>query len=124
MRLTALGLVLTLLTGCAVVAIVGAAAVGTGTYAYVNGELKREYPAPLDHTWAATVESLQALEVEVIDSDKDQAGGRIEGLWYEKSTKLTFESKPDEITLVKIRVGTFGDRDASEQIGNEIQKRL
>ena len=124
MRLMALGLVLTLLTGCAVVAVVGAAAVGTGTYAYVNGELKREYPAPLDHTWAATVQSLQALEVEVINSQKDQAGGEIKGLWYEKSTKLIFESKPDEITQVKIRVGTFGDRDASERIGNEIQKRL
>lgn len=124
MRLMALGLVLALLTGCAAMAVVGVAAVGTGTYAYANGELKREYPAPLDHTWAATVQSLQALQVEVVDSHKDQAGGRIEGLWYWKSTKLIFESKPDEITLVKIRVGTFGDRDASEQIGNEIQKRL
>lgn len=124
MRLMGLGLALVLLSGCAAAALVGAGA-GAGTYAYLNGELKREYKAPLDHTWAATVQSLKDLEVRVLDSEKDQLGGKIDARLYDgRSVKLTVEAKENDITLVKIRVGTFGDQHISELIGDSIQNRI
>jgi hypothetical protein len=49
-----MGLCLTLLTGCAGALIVGGAAVGAGTVAYVTGELKAVEEAPLDRGWSAT----------------------------------------------------------------------
>ncbi len=124
MRMMGLGLVLVLLTGCAAVLLAGAGA-GIGTYAYVKGELQREYNASLDHTWAATVQSLKSLEVQVVDTQKDQFGGKIEAkLWDGRPVKLTLEPKGSGSTLVGIRVGTFGDRDTSERIGKEIEKRV
>jgi len=124
MRMMGLGLVLVLLTGCAAVLLAGAGA-GIGTYAYVKGELQREYDAPLDLTWAATTQALKSLEVQVVDTKKDQFGGEIDAQRADETTvKVALEPKAGNRTLVKIRVGVFGDRDASERIGKEIEKRL
>ncbi len=124
MRMIGLGLVLVLLTGCAAVLLAGAGA-GIGTYAYVKGELQREYDAPLDLTWAATTQALKALEIRVVDTKKDQLGGEIDAQRADETTvKVALEPKAGIRTLVKIRVGVFGDRDASERIGKEIEKWL
>lgn len=122
MRMMGLGLVLVLLTGCAV-ALVGAGA--GGTYAYLKGELEREYDASLAQTWAATLQALRALNVRVVDTKKDELGGEIEARRADKTkVKVALDPKASDRTLVKIRVGFFGDRDSSERIGNEIEKRL
>lgn len=123
MRIIGLGLVLVLLSACAAV-VVGTGA-GAGTYAYIKGELQREYAAPLDLTYAATTQALKALEIRVAESKKDQLGGEIDARRADDTRiKIALEPKEGRRTLVKIRVGVFGDREASERIGNEIQKRL
>ncbi len=124
-RMMGLGIVLVLLTGCAVALVGAGAGGGVGTYAYIKGELQREYDAPLDLTWAATTRALKALEIRVVDTKKDQLGGTIDARRADDTTvKVALEPEKGNRTLVKIRVGVFGDRDASERIGNEIQKRL
>ncbi|MFQ5990510.1 MAG: DUF3568 family protein [Candidatus Methylomirabilales bacterium] len=122
MRMMGLGLALALLTGCAV-ALVGAGA--GGTYAYMRGELEREYDASLDQTWAATLQALTALKVQVVDTKKDELGGEIEARRADETkVQVALDSKASNRTLVKIRIGIFGDRDVSERIGREIEKRL
>lgn len=120
-----LGLVLAVLPGCAVALVGAGAGAGIGTYSYVKGELEREYNASLDQTWAATLQTLKALEVRVADTKKDQLGGEIEARRADGTkVKVALEPKASDRTLVRIRVGTFGDRDASDRIGKEIEKRL
>jgi hypothetical protein len=48
-----------------------AAAVGTGAYYYVKGDLKRNYEAPMDKTWDATVKALEALQINVESKQND-----------------------------------------------------
>lgn len=124
MQVMSLGFVVTLLTGCAVALVGAGAGAGVGTYAYVRGELQREYDAPLDLTWAATTQALKAMEIRVVEAEKDQLGGTIDARRADDTTvKVALEPKNGR-TLVKIRIGTFGDREASERIANEIQSRL
>lgn len=125
MRMMGLGLVLALLPGCAVALLGAGAGAGVGTYAYVRGELKREYHASLDRTWGATLQALKALELRVEDTQKDRLGGNIKARRGDGTiVKVALEPKASDSTLVRIRIGTFGDRDASERIGKEIEKRL
>jgi len=121
------GLVLagTLLAGCAVLLVGAGAGAGVGTYAYVNGELKHEVHASLDRTWAATSQAVRALELRVVESHKDQLGGKVEARRADgKPVKIALESEASDRTVVRIRIGTFGDESGSEQIAREIDKRL
>ncbi len=125
MQVMGLGLVMVLLAGCAVALVGAGAGAGVGTYAYVRGELQREYEAPMDLTWAATTQALKAMEIRVVETEKDQLGGTIDARRADDTTvKVALEPKDGNRTLVKIRIGTFGDREASERIANEIQNRL
>lgn len=124
-RVLGLALILVLLPGCALFWVGAGAGGGVGTYAYVKGELKREYRASLDRTWGATVQTLKVLELQVQDTQKDQLGGNIQARRGDgKAVKVALEPKASDRTLVRIRVGTFGDRDASERIARAIESRL
>ena len=121
-RMIVLGLVLALFPGCALfVAGAGAA----GAYAYVNGELRREYAAPLDPSMAATVRALEALKIQVGETHLSPSGATI-GARGGDGTKVQVALEPmaSDRTLARIRIGIFGDRDRSEQIAEEIQKQL
>jgi hypothetical protein len=62
-------------------AVIGAAAaaVGTGAYFYIKGDLKRNYEAPMDKTWDATVKALEALQINVESKQNDALTGVING---------------------------------------------
>lgn len=131
MRMMGLGLVLALLTGCAAAALPLLAprpSVGRGTrtpYAYSKGELRGAYNASLDRTWDATVQSLEALDLQVVDARKEPFGGEIDARFRDGTTaRLSLLPKGSDKTLVKIRIGNLGDRDVSKRIGKEIEKRL
>lgn len=120
-----LGAVPALVSGCTLFLVGAGAGGGVGTYAYVKGELSREYQANLDRTWAATLQALKALELKVAETSKDELGGTIEARRADgEKIRVTLEPKGTASTLVKIRIGTFGDREASERIGNQIAKQL
>jgi hypothetical protein len=48
-------------------AVIGAtaAAVGSGAYFYVKGDLKRNYEAPMDKTWQATVTAVEEMKLSI-----------------------------------------------------------
>ena len=56
-----------------------AAAVGTGTYYYIKGDLKRNYAAPMDKTWDATIKSVEELKLSVTSQKHDALSGVIKG---------------------------------------------
>ena len=108
-------------------AVIGAAAaaVGTGAYFYVTGDLKRNYEAPMDKTWDATVKALEALQLNVESKQNDALTGVINGKLADgKSYTVNVKRLGENLTEVGIRVGTFGDRERAEAIHDKILSNL
>ena len=108
-------------------AVIGAAAaaVGTGAYFYVKGDLKRNYEAPLDKTWQAAVKSVEDLGLSTESKQNDAFNGVIKGTMADgKSFTIGVKRLGDNLTEVGVRVGTFGDRERSEVIHDKILSNL
>jgi hypothetical protein len=108
-------------------AVIGAAAaaVGAGTYYYVKGDLKRNYEAPMDKTWEATVKSVEELKLAVESQQHDALSGVIKGkMADEKGFEINLKRVGENLTEVGVRIGTFGDREKSEAIHSKIHSKL
>jgi hypothetical protein len=115
-----------LLSGCAAAVLAGAAAgAGVGTAVYVEGEHSQVHTAGLDRTWTATMATLQQMDLQVEQQQKDELGGNIEAKRVD-GTSVTIKEEPvgTATTRVRIRVGTFGDQQASEAIQKRIDANL
>ena len=104
-------LVAILFSGC-VPLVVGGAAVGagTGTYFFVNGELKTDYYAPFDKVWNAcekTVADMRGIEVAPV---KEIAQGKITTNINDEKAQFDVKYKSKNVTTVAIRVGLMGDK--------------
>lgn len=112
-----------MLQGC--VALVAGAGAGAGTVAYIRGELQTTYAAPLGRTWDAAVGALKDLAITVKTTKKDELGGTIDAARADgTAVKIALESVGPGTTSVKIRVGIFGDEEASKAINRKIADRL
>ena len=108
-------------------AVIGAAAaaVGAGTYYYVKGDLKRNYEAPMDKTWEATVKAVEELKLTVESQKHDGLSGVITGKTAdEKGFEINLKRLGENSTEVGIRIGRFGDRVKSEAIHDKILSKL
>jgi hypothetical protein len=114
-----------LLSGCAAALITGGAAAGAGAVAYVQGELSQVHGATFDRTWAASVAAMKQMEFKGVTDKRDSLGGTIEARRAD-DTAVTVKVEPagPDATRVKVRIGTFGDRPASEAIQTHIAKNL
>lgn len=115
-----------LLQGCAAVVVGGAAAgAGVATVYYIKGELQSTYPASLEATWDATLRALKELGIRVYSSKRDATAGFIEASKVDLTkVKIQLEPAGPGTTTVRIRVGTFGDEEASLAIHREISRKL
>ena len=108
-------------------AVIGAAAaaVGAGAYYYVKGDLKRNYEAPMDKTWEATIKSVEELKLTVESQKHDALSGVIKGkMADEKGFEINLKRLGENLTEVGVRIGTFGDREKSEAIHDKIHSKL
>jgi len=108
-------------------AVIGAAAaaVGAGAYYYIKGDLKRNYEAPMDKTWDATVSALEALQINVESKQHDALTGVIHGKLADgKSFTVNLKRLGETLTEVGVRIGTFGDRERAEAIHDKILSKL
>jgi len=108
-------------------AVIGAAAaaVGAGAYYYVKGDLKRNYEAPMDETWEATIKSVEELKLTVESQKHDGLSGVITGKTAdEKGFEINLKRLGENLTEVGVRIGTFGDRAKSEAIHDKILSKL
>ena len=114
-----------MMQGCMLVAVGAGAAAGAGTVAYIKGELQTTYAASLDRTWDATLGALKDLDFRIIETQKGGAEGDIEAkrIGGDK-VKVALSLAGPGATLVKIRVGTFGDEPTSRAISDKIASRL
>ena len=111
-----------LLAGCTTAAMVGmGAGAGVGTYNYSRGELALNYPYPFDRTWDASLAAVERLDIQLIRQGRDSLGGRITGKRTDgKVVVIKVKDKGLGVTQVGVRVGTFGNREASRQIQETI----
>jgi hypothetical protein len=111
--------------GCAAAVIAGSAAAGAGTWAFLHGELETTERASLNRVWEATQKAVESMEFQVKEREKDALNAKIVSVDSRKrfiTIRLTSVSANE--TRIKIRVGTFGDEAASEQILKKIQLNL
>ena len=115
-----------LLTGCGALFVFGAGtAAGIAGYKWYDGALTVIYEAPYIKAWDATLKALEKMESEVQSQEHDLTKGTIKAQLKDKrSVSISLSYKSTQQTEVVIRVGFFGDKDASEVIQENIRKQL
>lgn len=108
--------------GCTTAVMLGVGAgAGAGSYNYIKGELKTDYPYPYDQTWDASLTAMERLEIEVATHERDSLGGKITGKREDgKVVVIKIKNKGLGVTTVGVRVGNFGDQEASRKIHQTI----
>jgi hypothetical protein len=124
-RIAILLFTLFLFSGCAALVVGGAAlGAGTGTYFFVNGELKTDYYAPFDKVWNAcekTIADMRGLEVVPA---KEIAQGKITTLINGEKVQFDLSYKSKNLTTVAIRVGIIGNKLSSQLLHDKIADHL
>jgi hypothetical protein len=115
-------------TGCALFVAAGAgAAVGIGTAEYIGGELKQAYSAPMEKTWNASLATTDELKMKTTEKSIDNLDKNrvIKGRTEDgKDFQIALENLGKDVTMVKVRVGLFGDEKSSSTIHETIAKKL
>jgi len=115
-------------TGCGVFIAAGAgAAVAIGTAEYMGGELKQAYAAPMEKTWNASIATTEELKMTTTEKSIDNLDknrvikGRAED---GKDFQIALEALGKDVTMVKVRIGFFGDEKISKTVHATITKML
>ncbi len=112
-------------TGCPILIFGAGAAAGVGIYTYVRGESKRDYPVPHEKAWQASQEALKELEMPVFSTTKDKLKGVLKARRADgQAVQIKVNRVDENITRIRVRVGKFGDKDASVRIHEAIAKKL
>ena len=114
-----------LFSGCGLLVVGGAAVgAGTGTYFFVNGELKTDYYAPFDKVWNACEKTIADMRgVEVVPA-KEIAQGKITTLINDEKVQFDVTYKSKNLTTVAIRVGIIGNKLSSQLLHDKIAEHL
>ena len=115
-----------LFSGCVPLVVVGGAAIGagTGTYLYIDGELKTDYYASFDKVWGAcekTVADMRGIEVA---PTKEIAQGKITTVINDEKVTFNIKYKSKDFTTVSIRVGLLGNKLSSQLLHDKIAENL
>jgi hypothetical protein len=115
-----------LFSGCGFLIVGGAAAVGagSGTYFFINGELKTDYYGPFDKVWSAcekTVADMHGIEVV---PDREIAQGKITTMINDEKVQFDVKYKSKNLTTVAIRVGLVGNKLSSQLLHDKIAEHL
>jgi hypothetical protein len=114
--------------GCAGLVVGGAAVgAGSGTYLYINGELKTDYYSPFDKVWAACEKTVADMHGIDVVPNKEIGTGIIDSVIDNEKVRFTVTYKAKNVTTVAIRVGIIGNKLSSQlihdKIGDNILKR-
>ena len=115
-------------TGCGVFIAAGAgAAVAIGTAEYMGGELKQAYAAPMEKTWNASIATTEELKMTTTEKSIDNLHKNrvIKGRTEDgKDFQIALEALGKDVTMVKVRIGLFGDEKSSKTVHATITKML
>ena len=114
------------LAGCAPLGFfaVGTAA-GIGGYTWYQGTLDVIFKAPYIKTWDAALKVLEEMELTIESKKHDPTTGKIVAKRAdEQLVTISFKYRSSEETDVSIRVGLFGDENASMVVKDKIRNKL
>ena len=114
-----------LISGCTA-ALIGGAAVGagSGTYFYMNGEMKTDYYASFDTTWNACEKAVADMRGLDVLPEKEIGKGKILAVINDEKVKISVDYKAKNVTTVSIRVGLIGNKLSSQLIHDKIGDNL
>ena len=113
------------LSGCGVLIIGGAAAAGAGTVLYVKGELKSTEESSLQKAWDATLAAMEDLNFVVVQRQMGDLAARIIARGEaDKKISINLTRITDNITEIRIRIGTFGDETLSRLVLEKIKSHI
>ncbi len=112
------------LTGCYVLLAGGAGAVGT--YVWMQGNLERNYRQPLDTAMEGSLHALRNMRFKIVKNKQDSHYGLIAARRPSTNEELTvaLERWTNVETKITVRAGSFGDRNISRHVHEEIEKAL
>jgi len=115
-----------LLTSGCTAALVGGAAVGagSGTYFYINGEMKTDYYYSFDPVWKACEKTVAAMRGVDVLPDKEIGKGKITAVIDEEKVQIAVTYKAKDVTTVSVRVGLIGNKLSSQLIHDKIGDNL
>ena len=118
--------VLVLFSGCATAVLIGGAAIGagTGTYFYVNGELKTDYIASFDQVWNACEKTVADMHGTEVQPAKEIAQGKITAIINDEKVKFDITYRSKNQTSVGIRIGLVGNKMSSQLLHDKIAENL
>ena len=114
-----------LLSGCPA-ALLGGAAIGagSGTYFFINGELKTDYYQSFDDVWKASEKTVAEMRgVDVIPA-KEIGNGKITATINGEKVDISVSYKAKDVTSVAVRVGLVGNKLSSQLIHDKIGDNL
>jgi hypothetical protein len=113
------------LSGCPVLVVGGAAvAGGTGTYYYVEGEMKTDYYFSVDGVWSAVEKTIADMKGRDVEPDKQPDGGKIVAVINDEKVTFRLVYKDKDLTSLGIRVGLMGNESASKVIHDRVADNL
>ena len=113
--------------GCALFAAGAGVAAGVGGAEYVHGEMRQAYAAPMEKAWNASLATAAELKMKTaekwtdnLDQNRVMKGKTDEG----NDFQIALEAMSKDVTMVKVRIGLFGDEAQSKKIQEGIAKNL
>ena len=114
-----------MISGCELALIgVGAVGAGSGTYFYINGEMKTDYYHSFDATWSACQKSVADMRGLDVEQEKEIGNGKIIAVINDEKVKIEVLYKAKNVTTVSVRVGLIGDKLSSQLIHDKIGDNL
>ncbi|MDI6777172.1 MAG: DUF3568 family protein [Syntrophales bacterium] len=114
-----------LVSGCAALAVGGAAVgAGSGTYLYINGELKTDYYFSFEKVWTACEKTVADMRGVNVVPYKEIGRGTISATINDEKVQFTVRYKAKDVTTVAIRVGLLGNKLSSQLLHDKISDNL
>jgi hypothetical protein len=113
------------LYGCPVLVVGGAAvAGGTGTYYYVEGEMRTDYYFSVNAVWSAVEKTIADMKGRDVEPDKQPDGGKIAAVIDDEKVTFRVKYKDKDLTTLGVRVGLMGNETASRVIQDRVADNL
>ena len=113
------------LYGCPALVVGGAAvAGGTGTYYFVEGEMRTDYYSSVSDVWSAVEKTIADMKGHDVQPDKQADGGKVTAVINDEKVTFRLKYKDREMTTVGIRVGLMGNELSSKLLHDRIAENL
>jgi len=122
LMILSLGAIVLTSSGCFL--LIGAAA-GAGGYAYVRGALQKNVDSTVKKIHSSSLKALKGLDIFVTDDELNVHSAKVNGEYADgKRVIVDIEALTERSSKIKVRVGTWGDKDRSLVIIGAIEKQL